>query len=74
MTNQEVSAVFTDIYNGFWMKHRDNLPDISDNAGWEAIVNEGHQLMKKHDCCLAKDLVSDLIAIMDHRARKESAV
>lgn len=47
MTNKEVSSVFTDIYNGFWMKYRDSLPDISDNVGWEEIVNEGKQLMKK---------------------------
>lgn len=70
MTNKEVSSVFTDIYNGFWMKYRDSLPDISDNVGWEEIVNEGHRLMEKHDCLLARNLVSDLISIMDSRARK----
>lgn len=73
MTNKEVSSVFTDIYNGFWMKHRDSLPDISDSVGWEEIVNEGKQLMKKHNCFLARNLVSDLIAIMDFRARKGNA-
>lgn len=29
MTNKQVSDVFIDIYNGFWMKHRDR------NAGCE---------------------------------------
>ena len=71
MTNQEVSAIFTDIYNGFWMKHRNQLPDLADSAGWDAIIREGHYIMKKYNCRLAMDLVSNLIAIMDQRARKE---
>lgn len=70
MSNKEVSAVFTDVYNGFWMKHRDNLPEPTDECGWDAIYSEGQQLMKKHDCQLATDLVADLMAIMDQRARK----
>lgn len=70
MSDRDVSAIFTGIYNGFWMKHRNNLPDLSDEAGWDAICEEGMNLMKKYDCQLATDLVADLMAIMDQRARK----
>ena len=72
MTNQEVSAIFTDIYNGFCMKHRDSLPNLADCAGWDAIIHEGHYIMNKYNCHLATDLVSNLIAIMDQRAREEN--
>lgn len=69
MTNKEVSAVFTDIYNGFWIKHRDHLPNLDDSAGWEAIHTEAVELMKKHGCPLATNMVADLISIMDQRMR-----
>lgn len=69
MTNKQVSDVFVDIYNGFWMKHRDKLPELDDEAAWDAIVDEGRALMKKYDCQLATDMVSDLLGIMDQRQR-----
>lgn len=71
MTNRELSDVFTDIYNGFWMKHRDSLPEISDKDGWKAIVEEAEDLVRKHDCQLARDMVGDLLAIMDQRQRNK---
>lgn len=71
MTNKEVSAVFTDIYNGFWMKRRDNLPGLHDEAGWDSLHEDARELMEKHGCQLAQDMVANLVAIMDQRARKE---
>lgn len=71
MTNKEVSGIFTDIYNGFWMKHRDNLPDLHDEARWDAIFAEAEALTKKHDNLLARNMVADLMVIMDQRVRKE---
>ncbi len=71
MTNKELSDVFTDIYNGFWMKYRDNLPLLSDEAGWEKITEEARELMKKHDCQLARNMAADLLAIMDQRQRNK---
>lgn len=71
MTNKEVSEIFTDIYNGFWMHHRDNLPDLHDEAGWDAIYAEAEYLTKKHDSQLARDMVANLIVVMDQRARRE---
>lgn len=71
MTNKEISGIFTDIYNGFWMKYRDNLPDLHDEPGWDAIYAEAERLTKKHGSQLARDMVADLIVIMDQRAREE---
>lgn len=71
MTNKEISEIFTDIYNGFWMKYRDNLPDLHDEPGWDAIYAEAKDLMQKHDSLLARNLVADLMVIMDRRAREE---
>lgn len=71
MTNKEVSAVFKDIYNGFWMKHRDNLPVLSDEAGWDAVVREAGELMDKHNCQLARNMMADLTSIMDQRQRSK---
>lgn len=71
MTNKEVSEVFTDIYNVFWMRHRDNLPTLHDEAGWDAIYAEAESLTERYDSPLARDMVADLIVIMDQRARKE---
>lgn len=72
MMNGEVSAIFTDIYNGFWMRHRDNLPTLHDEAGWDAIYAEAERLTERYDSPLARDMVADLIVIMDQRARKEN--
>lgn len=69
MTNKEISELFTDIYNGFWMKYRDNLPVLHDESGWDAIYEEAEDLMQKHDSLLARNMVADLMAIMDQRAR-----
>lgn len=71
MTNRELSDVFTDIYNGFWMKHRDSLPEISDSDGWNAIVKEAGALVRKHDCQLARDMTADLLAVTDQRQRNK---
>lgn len=73
MTNQEVSAIFTDIYNGFWMKHRDNLPLLKDKDEWDILVKEGKELMDKHDCQLASDMIADLLAVMDQRQREQES-
>lgn len=70
MTNKQVSDIFVDVYNGFWMKYRDRLPEKDDTAGWDAIVEEGKALMKKHGCQLATDMVSDFLTIMDQRMRE----
>lgn len=72
MTNKDVSAVFVDIYNGFWVNHRDHLPEVNDESGWDLIYAEGQALMRKYDCQLARDLVADLIAIMDQRVRRSA--
>lgn len=71
MTNKEVSAIFTDIYNGFWMKHRDNLPGLHDEAGWDSLHEEARGLMEKHGCQLAQDMVANLVVIMDQRQRSK---
>lgn len=67
MTNKEISEVFTDVYNKFWMKHRDDLPDLHDEPGWDAIYAEAKDLMQKHDSLLARNMVADLMAIMYQR-------
>lgn len=71
MTNKEISEIFTDIYNGFWMQHRDSLPALHDEVGWDAIYAEAERLTEKHGSQLARDMVADLIVIMDRRAREE---
>lgn len=71
MTNKEISEVFTDVYNKFWMKRRDNLPGLHDESGWDSLHDEAKELMQKHDCQLAQDMVANLVVIMDQRARKE---
>lgn len=70
MTNKEVSEIFKDIYNRFWMKHRDNLPGLHDEAGWDSLHEEARELMGRHGCQLARDMVADLVVVMDQRARK----
>ncbi len=74
MTNKQVSDVCVDIYNGFWMKHRDKLPELDDIAGWDAIVDEGKALIKQHGCRLATDMVADFLELMDQRRRGEGYV
>lgn len=71
MTNKEVSAIFADIYNDFWMRNRDSLPPLEDEKAWDLLVTEGSALMKKYDCELATNMVGDLLNMMHQRKRLE---
>ena len=72
MTNKQISDIFTDIYNGFWIKHRDNLPDLQDDSGWDTLKAEANVLATKHDCQLAQDMAYGLLEIMDQRMRRKT--
>lgn len=70
MDNNTISAIFNGIYNVWWVKHRDNLPKLQDVKAWDALQEEGKELIHKYNCPLATDMVVDLIWIAHERVRE----
>lgn len=47
MSNDEIKQLMVDIYNTFFLKWRNKVP-APDNAEWDVITQEVHELMEKH--------------------------
>lgn len=47
MDNKTIANIFTDIYNGFWLKWRDRVPD-RDSDEWNTILNEADAILTKY--------------------------
>ena len=64
MSNEEISAAFHEIYNGFWLRYRNNKNSESD---FEQIVNEARKLLEKYPFKLAQDMVLNFLDELDRR-------
>lgn len=68
MSNEEIAKVFQEVYNGFWLKHRNTALDRFDAEGWDRLLNEGVALVQKYDGHpLVNHMVFDLINELDTR-------
>ena len=47
MTNKDISSIFTDAYNQFWMKWRDDVPP-RDSGQWTAMVGEANAIKGRY--------------------------
>lgn len=67
MTNAEVQAGFTEVYNQFWLNYRDKpLPRDSDE--WERMHTCAVVLMKKYP--FLQGTVASMVEELDQRMRR----
>ena len=67
MTNVEVQAGFTEVYNRFWLNYRDKpLPKDSDE--WERMHTWAVVLMKKYP--FLQGTVASMVEELDQRMRR----
>ena len=75
MTNRDLQSLMNDIYNKFFCKWRDNLPEIHDTAGWTKIYDEALALVDKYECfdddkfAPCSTIIETLTHILDDRKR-----
>lgn len=67
MTNAEVQAGFTEVYNRFWLNYR-NKPLPKDSDEWERMHTWGVVLMKKYP--FLRDTVAGMVEELDQRMRR----
>ena len=53
MTNKEISSIFNETYNLFWMKWRDNVP-LRGSVEWDILQSEAHIIKLRHGTRLVR--------------------
>ena len=53
MTNKEISSIFNETYNLFWMKWRDNVP-LRGSVEWDILQSEAHIIKLRHGTRLGR--------------------
>lgn len=73
MSNEEVAQIFTDIYNVWWKKWRNQPLTIHDSdEAWAQIVKEIGDLAEKyHHHKLVLDMLMGLLRELERRAKYE---
>jgi|GEM_PF-1753962 len=68
MTDQEIAAVFRDVYNDWWLKWK-MVPATEKNL--DAMSQEGYRLIRKHGAKpLVTHMVNELVNVLDERGRE----
>lgn len=71
MTNKQVSEMFGDIYNGFWLRYRDYVPADPQSPLWSQIVDEAGRLMRLHNCEMGHQMILGFLAELEDRSREK---
>lgn len=53
MTNKDISNIFNETYNQFWMKWRDNVPS-RDSVQWEVMIGEAEVIKLRYGTHLVR--------------------
>lgn len=53
MTNKEISSIFNETYNQFWMKWRDNVP-TKDSVDWNMLQGEADAIKARYGTRLVR--------------------
>lgn len=72
LSNQQIKEIYYDVYNGFWKKYRDHVPEWK-SSDWNRIVEHEKQLRRKHkNCSLILHMIQDLMDQLEVRSRRRS--
>lgn len=70
LTDQEVKGICHDVYNGFWLRYRDNSPDLQ-SPEWEEIAERERMLRERYNSCpLVLHMIQDLMDQLEARSRR----
>lgn len=70
LTDQEVKGIYNDVYNSFWRRYYQQVPDPQSEE-WEQIVEQEKQLREKYrNCPLVVHQLQDLMDQLEARSRK----
>lgn len=70
LSNQQIKEIYYDVYNGFWKKYRDHVPEWKSEE-WNRIVEHEKQLRRKHkNCPLILHMIQDLMDQLEARSRR----
>ncbi len=67
MTNEQVSEGFTKVYNRFWNRYKNNVPE-KDSVEWDRLHAQASSLRK--DYPFLAGTVTDLEEELDQRMRR----
>ncbi|HBI61684.1 MAG TPA: hypothetical protein DDY31_10830 [Lachnospiraceae bacterium] len=68
MTNEQVKQGFTEVYNEFWNRYKDHIPN-KDSKEWERILTWSVVLQKKYP--FLKETIIKLTIELHQRRKKE---
>jgi hypothetical protein len=58
----EVRQIFSDTYNVFYKKWK----DISKPEDWAILMQDMHQIDQKYDCSLCRQILLELVKVIEH--------
>ena len=68
LSNQQVQGIYYDVYNGFWKRYRDHVPEWKSDD-WDKIVEHEKQLRRTYqNCPLILHMVQDLMDQLEARS------
>lgn len=64
-TAEDVRGIFCDVYK-FYLKYKDSKTD----EDFQALVKESHEIHKKYDFDMCKDMLLQVIEVIDNNAKE----
>lgn len=68
MTNEEIRQGFIEVYNEFWCRYKDRIPE-KHSSEWDRIYDQYVALRKKYP--FFAEVLKNLLIEVDERARKK---
>ena len=75
MSNKDLQSFMNDVYNKFFCKWRDNMPETDDAKGNDIVWKEAEALSKRYECFEedhfrpCADIIAAFLMILDDRKR-----
>lgn len=64
-TAEDVKGIFCDVYK-LYLKYKDSKSD----EDFQALVKESHEIHKKYEFDMCKDMLMQVIEVIDNRAKE----
>lgn len=64
-TAEDVKGIFCDVYK-FYLKYKDSKAD----EDFQALVKESHEIHKKYDFDMCKDMLLQVMEVIDKNAKE----
>lgn len=64
-TAEDVKGIFCDVYK-FYLKYKDSKSD----EDFQALVKESHEIHKKYEFAMCKDMLLQVIEVIDNNVKE----